>query len=314
MTKRHHPVLCAEAVQHLTSCGTSGNFVDATFGRGGHARQLLAALDPDARLLALDRDEDAFVCARALARQDPRVLPRHAAFSELGQVLNETRMAPVRGALMDLGVSSPQIDDPDRGFSFRADGPLDMRMDRRQPVSAANWLNHAPASELADVFRRYGEERHARRIARAVVAARPLHRTLELARVVAESQPARPRNKHPATRVFQAIRMFINDEPGQLESGMASLYDALAVEGRLAVISFHSLEDRQVKRFCRARSKPPPLPRHLPVRAREQEVSGRLIAGPVRAGAAEIAANKRARSATLRVLARATRQAAGPTP
>ncbi len=304
MTGLHEPVLRRETVEHIAEPGAAGNFVDATFGRGGHSHALLRRLGPDARLLALDRDAEAFACAEALAAADARVIARRSAFGGVAAMLSALGMEDVQGAVMDLGLSSAQLDDPERGFSFRADGPLDMRMDQRAGVTAADWLNEASAAEIAGVIRRYGEERFAGRISRAIVAARPLGTTGELAGVVAANQPRRTPGKHPATRVFQAIRIFINQELSELQSGLEGLFNALGVGGRLAVISFHSLEDRIVKRFCRARSSPPPVPRHVPIRAAEARIEARIVAGPVRPTAAESRRNRRARSAVLRVLER----------
>lgn len=304
MKPTHEPVLRRETIEHVAGGGTTGDFVDATFGQGGHSRALLERLDADARLLAVDRDAQAFECARALAAEDARVVVRRSAFGGIAEVLAAVGMDDVRGAVMDLGLSSAQLDDPERGFSFQADGPLDMRMDQRSAATAADWLNEAPAAEIASVIRRFGEERHAGRISRAIVKARPLATTAQLAGLVAASQPRRTPGRHPATRVFQAIRIFINDELTQLQSGLEALFSALGVGGRLAVISFHSLEDRIVKRFCKARSSPPPVPRHVPIRAAQAPIEARIVAGPVRPAAAEVRRNGRARSAVLRVLER----------
>ena len=207
---------------------------------------------------------------------------------------------------MDVGVSSPQLDDPERGFSFRHAGPLDMRMDPSQGVDAAQWLNSADEEVIANIIWRYGEERRSRRIAKAIVAARPLHTTEALADVVAACVPRGNAKsaKHPATKTFQAVRIFINDELQELQRGVQGAFDSLAVGGRLAVISFHSLEDRQVKQAFKALSQPPVLPRRLPVQDAQTVVRGRLVSGPIRAGQSELDANPRARSATLRVIER----------
>ena len=304
MSGLHEPVLRREAIDHIAERGVAGNFVDATFGRGGHSRALLERAGPDARLLVLDRDAEAFACATELAAEDSRVVARRSAFGRVAEILPTVGMDDVQGAVMDLGLSSAQLDDPERGFSFRADGPLDMRMDQRTATTAADWLNEASVAEIASVIRRYGEERSAGRISRAIIAARPLQTTGELAGLVAANQARRTPGKHPATRVFQAIRIFINQELDELQSGLAGLFNALSLGGRLAVISFHSLEDRIVKRFCKARSSPPPVPRHVPIRAAEARVEARIVAGPVRPTAAEVRRNARARSAVLRVLER----------
>ena len=304
MGARHVPVLCPETIGHLVGIGEQGNFVDATFGQGGHSRALLGCLGASARLLALDRDPAAFEAAQALAEQDGRVLPRQGRFGDIAVILADAGMTEVQGALMDLGLSSAQLDDPERGFSFRADGPLDMRLDRSRGATAGDWLNQAPVDEIAKVLRTYGEERHAGRISRAICAARPLSSTRQLAAAVAAGQPKRSRGKHPATRAFQAVRIFVNQELAELQAGLQGLFAALAVGGRLAVIAFHSLEDRIVKRFFRACSSPPPAPRHVPVRAGERPVPARVVAGPVRPSVTEVRANVRARSAVLRVLER----------
>ncbi len=304
MNGLHEPVLRRETIDHIAEPGAAGNFVDATFGRGGHSRALLGRVGTDARLLVLDRDAEAFACAQALAAEDARVVARRSAFGSVAEILPAVGMDDVRGAVMDLGLSSAQLDDPERGFSFRADGPLDMRMDQRAATTAADWLNEAPVAEIASIIRRYGEERFSGRISRAIIAARPLETTAELASLVVANQPRRTPGKHPATRVFQAIRIFINQELDELQSGLEGLFNALGVGGRLAVISFHSLEDRIVKRFCKARSSPPPVPRHVPIRAAEARVEARIVAGPVRPTAAEVRRNGRARSAVLRVLER----------
>jgi len=280
-------------------------FVDATFGRGGHARALLEVLDTHARLIVIDRDPDAIAEARALASADDRVLVCHGAFSDMSSLLQAVGVVQVCAVLLDLGVSSPQLDESGRGFSFQKDGPLDMRMDPTCGPSAADWLNGAEADEIARVLKTLGEERFSRRIARAIVAARPLQTTLQLADVIAAAQPpSRERGKHPATRSFQAIRMHINNELGELKAGLQAAFELLRPGGRLAIISFHSLEDRMVKQSFRALSSPPQAPRHIPLRADAHPPQARLVAGPVRAGDREISVNPRARSATLRVLER----------
>jgi 16S rRNA (cytosine1402-N4)-methyltransferase len=296
-----------ESVQAL-AVDPDGTYVDGTFGRGGHARAILARLGPAGRLVALDRDPEALACACALAASEPRLTVLPGRFGDLATVLRGARVAgPVHGILLDLGVSSPQLDTPTRGFSFSSDGPLDMRMDPRQGESAADWLARAGETEIAAVLRELGEERFAGRIARAIVAARalaPLLTTRALADLVARAVPTREPGKHPATRTFQALRIRINDELGELGRALAQVCDLLAVGGRLVVISFHSLEDRIVKRFIRDEARGPRLPKGVPVPA--AAVRGRLrpLGGPVRPGAAEVAANPRARSAVLRVAER----------
>ena len=308
----HVPVLLQEVLTHLVGRtpasegaeGESGIFVDATFGRGGHSRKLLEQLSAHGQLVALDRDPEALVEAQRLAGQDPRFSFCQARFSELEEVLRDKKIEGVRGVLMDVGVSSPQLDRPERGFSYAAQGPLDMRMNPEEGASAAEWLNQADEAEIAQVLWMYGEERQSRRIARAIVAARPLTTTLELADLVVQALPRSrgPQRKHPATRTFQAIRIFVNEESQELDQGLQQGFSSLAVGGRLAVISFHSLEDRKVKHAFRQLSQPPRIPRRLPVRNLEQEVQGRLIGRPMKPSLAELAANPRSRSATLRVI------------
>ena len=302
---KHEPVLCRETVDLVTPERRRGDYLDATFGQGGHSRRLLARLDASSRLLAADRDGEAVALAEALAAEDSRVTVRRGCFGDIESMLFGTGFDRLQGAIMDLGVSSAQLEAPERGFSFQVDGPLDMRMDRRQALTAADWLNEAGVDELARVLREYGEERQARRISRAIVAARPLSTTGELARVVAAARPQPRRRIHEATRVFQAIRIFVNQELDELKRGLEGVFSRLAVGGRLAVISFHSLEDRIVKRYFRARSSPPRLPREIPARSDELRTDARIVAGPLRAGPAEVARNPRARSAVLRVLERA---------
>ena len=241
--------------------------------------------------------------------EEPRLTVRQARFSELASVLAEAGATEVRAVIMDLGVSSPQLDDPARGFSFRASGPIDMRMDPERGESAGEWLNRAEQKEIARVIRTYGEERYANRIAAAIVRARPLEDTRALADVIRGAIPARrgaraEKRSDDATRTFQAIRMHVNEELEEIDAGLKAAFAALEPGGRLAVISFHSLEDRAVKRTFRSLASGPRLPKGLPVRASEAAPRGRLVGGPIRAGAREVAANPRARSATLRVLER----------
>lgn len=298
----HIPVLLDEVLENLVG-STTGTYVDATFGRGGHSRALLSHLQPEARLVAIDRDPAAIAEANALAAADVRVTVCQAKFSSLAAVLAEHAVSDVQGVLMDLGVSSPQLDAAARGFSFLKDGPLDMRMDPESGESAADWLNRADEADIARVLKDYGEERFARRIARAIIAARPLATTVQLAEAVAQAVPSRgAQPKHPATRTFQAVRMFVNAELDELEQGLQAAFDALAPGGRLAVISFHSLEDREVKHTFRSWTRPPSLPRRVPVRHQDQRTQARDVAGPLRPSDAELARNPRARSATLRVI------------
>jgi 16S rRNA (cytosine1402-N4)-methyltransferase len=308
---RHNPVLLEEAMAAL-AIKPGGIYVDATFGRGGHSRHILARLSPAGRLVALDRDPDAEAVAGTW--RDPRFRFHRAWFSELPQVLDADGVAEIDGLLLDLGISSPQIDDPRRGFSLRADGPLDMRMDPARGSSAAEWLASVTERELRGVIADYGEERFAQQIARAVVAARalePIVRTRQLAAIVAKAVGARrgrDRSQDPATRTFQALRIYINQELSQLSLALERALPRLASGGRLAVISFHSLEDRLVKQFFRRHSEPyggdTQLAR-LPIAERALPVPPlRLVGRAIRPCPAEIAANPRSRSATLRAAER----------
>ena len=279
--------------------------------RGGHCRVLLERLASNARLLVVDGDPYAFAAAHGLAATDPRIRVARGCFSDLHDLARRAGFESASGIVMDLGVSSPQLDDPDRGFSFRFDAPLDMRMDPDSGESAADWLNAADEAELARTFREYGEERYAGRIARAIVARReshPLHRTDELVAVIDAAQPRRDGHKHAATRVFQAIRIRINGELEELDRGLDAAFELLEAEGRLAVLSFHSLEDRLVKRRFRRWSEGEPLPRRLPVTG-ARHGPGRLVIKSRAPDAAEIERNARARSARLRVIEKLRDQA-----
>lgn len=297
---RHVPVLLEETVAAV-AVARDGTFVDATYGDGGHSRRLLEHLGPAARLLVLDRDEDAVADGRELAAHDSRVQVRQAPFSRIGDVARDERLPSLNGVIMDIGVSSRQLDRAERGFSFLRDGPLDMRMDRKQGVTAAQWLNSADERELAEVLRRYGEEPEARRIARAVIARRPLERTGDLVAAIEAVRPGSRDGSHPATRVFQAVRIHVNDELDELDAGLDAAFAALAPGGRLAVITFHSLEHRMVRRRFRGWSQGEPLPRRLPTRDPARS-SARMIVRRARPSAAEVAANPRARSAMLQVV------------
>jgi 16S rRNA (cytosine1402-N4)-methyltransferase len=303
----HQPVLAEEAIAAL-AIRPGGLYVDGTFGRGGHSRAILTRLGPAGRLLALDRDPAAEEAARAIA--DARFSFVRTPFSALSQVL-QNRLAD--GMLFDLGVSSPQLDDPLRGFSFRRDGPLDMRMDPTQGVSAAAWLAMAEEQQIREVLRDYGEERFAKQIAAAIVAARrrePLERTRQLADLVAKAVRTREPGQDPATRTFQALRIHVNRELEEVSLMLPQAAARLAPGGRLAVISFHSLEDRIVKRFLQAASRRD-VPRGLPLREAEiPEPPLRLVGRAVRPSVEETRRNPRARSATLRVAERT----AGPLP
>ena len=296
----HVPVLFDEVMEGL-AVKADGIYLDGTFGRGGHARGVLAQLGPQGRLLVMDKDPDAIATAEADFGGDARVCVRRGSFAQLGQW--PATAAGLDGVLFDLGVSSPQLDEARRGFSFGKDGPLDMRMDPDAGESAAQWLARAPQEEIADVLWRHGEERMSRRIAAAIVARRaqqPIARTAELAGLIASVMPRGRDGIHPATRSFQAIRIHINRELDDVQAGLAAAHDALKPGGRLAVISFHSLEDRIVKQFIAAHAKAPPANRRLP---QVQDFHPTLRAvGPARKAAPEeLARNPRARSAVLRV-------------
>ena len=307
MEYTHRPVLLEEVLEGL-DIQTDGVYVDGTFGRGGHAGAILQELGPDGRLLAMDRDPHAVESAEMQFGNDPRFEIEHGNFARLGQVVTERELqGRVNGLLLDLGVSSPQLDDAGRGFSFSDDGPLDMRMDPAAGESAAQWLAGATEQAIADVLKVYGEERFARRIARKIVESRreqTIQTTRQLAELVAAAVPVRERNKHPATRTFQAIRIYINRELEELESVLAQVPDVLAVHGRLAVISFHSLEDRMVKRFIRREYQGEQLPPDLPVAAPQHRPRLRPLGKAIRPGRDEVEHNPRARSAVLRLAER----------
>ncbi len=303
----HTPVLIEEVLEAL-AVRPAGLYVDATFGRGGHTQRLLEALGPEGRVLAFDRDPAAIAAGHARFAAEPRLRLFHGEFGQLAALVRaQAPGACCDGILFDLGVSSPQLESAARGFSFVRDGPLDMRMDptRGQPVSA--WLAEAGRDEMRDVIARYGEERFAGRIASAIVRARaegPLRTTAALSALVARAVRTREPAKHPATRTFQALRIFINDELGQLERGLAQALELLAPGGRLAVISFHSLEDRIVKEFIRTHSEPDPALAGLPTLPAMAAPRLRRIGRKRRASEQEIRANPRARSALLRVAGR----------
>ncbi len=301
----HQAVLLAKAVDGL-NVRADGIYVDGTFGRGGHSRRILQLLGVRGRLIALDRDPDAITAGQVL--QDPRFTLLHARFGELERVLAAQGIKRVDGILLDLGVSSPQLDDAARGFSFRFDAPLDMRMDNSRGMSAAQWLAQADESEIREVLKDYGEERFAKQIAAAIVAARSqggIGSTRQLAALVAHAVPAREPRQDPATRTFQALRIHLNQELEELSLVLTQSLALLNPGARLAVISFHSLEDRIVKRFMREAAAGASVPRRLPLRAHEMpRPLLQLIGRAQRADDAEVAANPRARSATLRVAQR----------
>ena len=299
----HLPVLYDEVMEGL-AVKSEGTYLDGTFGRGGHARGVLAELGPGGRLLLMDKDPEAIASAEREFGGDPRVAILRGSFADLARW--DATAGGLDGVLFDLGVSSPQLDVAERGFSFAKDGPLDMRMDPRHGESAAQWLARADEKEIADVLWTLGEERMSRRIARTTVATRvqkPLERTAQLAELVASAVPRGKDRSHPATRSFQAIRIHVNRELGDLEDGLEAAFSRLKPGGRLAVISFHSLEDRIVKRYIAARAKAPPANRRLPeVQAFVPTL--RIVSDARKAGERELAANPRSRSAVLRVAER----------
>ncbi len=305
--ERHRPVLLEEALQGL-NIKANGHYVDGTFGRGGHSAALLSCLDEAGRLLALDKDPAAIAEAGTRFRGEPRFTIHQASFANLKQeVVTMGWLGQVDGILLDLGVSSPQLDDAARGFSFQQDGPLDMRMDPTQGQSAAAWLATAHEQEIAQVIKEFGEERFAKRIARAIVHTRqtqPLKTTGQLAAIVAAAVPSREPGKDPATRSFQAIRIFINKELDDLKACLDDVLEVLKPGGRLVVISFHSLEDRLIKRFIRKQEKGDSFPPDLPVTQTQLQPRLRAVGKPLRPSDEEISANPRARSAIMRVAER----------
>lgn len=299
-------MLLHEAIDAL-AIQPEGCYVDGTFGRGGHSRLLLQSLGANGELLGFDKDPQAIATAQQLENEDSRFHIVQRSFAELGEELQaRCWVGKLNGVLLDLGVSSPQLDQADRGFSFQQDGPLDMRMNPNAGISVAQWLETVTQEELADVFKTYGEERFAKRMARAVVerqAEQPFTRTGDLAQVLKDANPAWEKGKHPATRAFQGLRIYINNELGDLERGLDAALESLAVGGRLVVISFHSLEDRIVKLFMRkhAKGEQDRLPRHLPIQAAVFEPRLKLLGKAQAASDAEVSANPRARSAIMRV-------------
>ncbi len=299
---QHRAVLLREAVDALR-IRPAGVYVDGTFGRGGHSQLILRQLGVGGRLVALDRDPDAIAAGAVIA--DPRFRLLHRSFGELKAALAEVGVSKADGILLDLGMSSPQLECSERGFSFRRDGPLDMRMDTSRGQTAAEWLATATETQLGEVIKRYGEERFAKQIAKAIVSARdiqPITTTTRFAAVVAKAVKKREPGQDPATRTFQAVRIFLNRELEELSLVLPQCLDLLAEDGRLAVISFHSLEDRIVKHFMRDMAKPDTRPDKLPLRASELVPSKmRLIGKQIRPSATEVLANSRARSAVMRV-------------
>ena len=299
---QHHPVLLAEAVSSL-KVREDGIYLDATFGRGGHSRAIMAGLTEQGRLFTLDKDPQAIAAGMEEWSEDPRFSIVQGSFAEMDRMVQEWGIERnLDGILLDLGVSSPQLDDPERGFSFRKGGPLDMRMDPTKGVSAAEWLRDAPEREMSRVFWEFGEERHARRIARRIVKVRQqqcLETTTQLAELI-EKTIGKWEKKHPATRCFQAIRIFVNNELGDLVAGLDAAIRQLRPGGRLVAISFHSLEDRLVKRTFREAVRPGKVRRNIPEHP-DWSPSLKLIGKAIRPSEHEISANPRARSAIMRV-------------
>ncbi|KHS41966.1 16S rRNA (cytosine(1402)-N(4))-methyltransferase RsmH [Hafnia paralvei] len=301
---QHKTVLLDEAVNGL-NLRSNGIYIDGTFGRGGHSRLILSQLGPEGRLLAIDRDPQAIAAAAEIT--DPRFSIIHGPFSDMATYVRELGLeGQINGVLLDLGVSSPQLDDAERGFSFMRDGPLDMRMDPTRGLSAAEWLMNAEEEDIAWVLKTFGEERFAKRIARAIVERNrlePMTRTHELATLIANASPFREKHKHPATRSFQAIRIYINSELEEIERALNGALEILSPEGRLSVISFHSLEDRIVKQFIRHHSRGPQVPAGIPLtEAQLRSQGGRKLKalGKMKPSSDEVSANPRARSSVLR--------------
>lgn len=301
---QHVTVLLQEAVDALVT-NPSGFYVDGTFGRGGHSALVLQHLSPEGQLLGIDKDLAAIAVANERFAGDQRFAIAHGSFAELAGLIEARGMTgKVDGVLLDLGVSSPQLDEAERGFSFQNDGPLDMRMDQSRGQSAAEWVNTAAEEDIAYVLKEFGEERFAKRMARAIVSERqtkPFSRTKHLAEVIKEANPAWEKGKHPATRAFQAIRIHVNNELTDLDAVLEQALNVLAVGGRLVVISFHSLEDRVVKRFIRRQELGDPVPRGLPVRDEQLNKRMRSCGKAIKASDGEVDANVRSRSAIMRV-------------
>jgi len=304
LAANHETVLKQEAVDALM-VQPDGAYVDATFGRGGHSSKILEQLGPEGRLFVIDKDPEAITVARQLSASDSRIHVTHGAFSELlSSVEGAGLTGQIKGILFDLGVSSPQLDRAERGFSFLRDGPLDMRMDPTRGVSAEEWINSAPEKEIADVLYQFGEERHSRRMARRIVEVRKesrIDRTTQLAEIVKEANPSWEKDKHPATRAFQGIRIFINAEFEEITRALEHALTALAIGGRLVVISFHSLEDRIVKKFIALQAKGDNFPRGLPVSQDMLNPRLKAVSKAVKPSAKEVNNNPRARSAVMRV-------------
>ena len=303
----HQAVLLQEALESL-NIHPSGNYIDATFGSGGHSLAILQQLNEEGRLIAFDQDPEAVAFAKQQFADEPRLKIEHCNFNQVADVIEQYGLTgKIDGVLMDLGVSSPQLDDAMRGFSFLRSGPLDMRMDTSQGETARQWLARVKTADLIRVLKKYGEEKFARRIATAIVktrATREITETGDLAEIISNAIPVKEKHKHPATRSFQAIRIYLNEELQAIQQGLTGAASVLAKGGRLSVISFHSLKDRIVKRFMRDISSRPKLPAGLPVMEADIEVPYQLVGKPITAGAEELGINPRSRSARLRVLER----------
>lgn len=302
---QHQPVLLTESIDAL-AINPEGIYIDGTYGRGGHSQALLDRLGDKGRLIAIDKDLAAIDDARQRFLDEPRFQIEHASYGDIVLICDKLSIkGQVDGILLDCGVSSPQLDESERGFSFNQDGPLDMRMNTQAGVDAKTWVNETAEQEMIDVFRRYGEERYAKRIAGAIVKARvesSFETTLQLAEVVKQAHPRWEKHKHPATRVFQAIRIEINNELTDLEQFLVDALDVLAIGGRLAIISFHSLEDRLVKHFMKQQEKGPVIPKEIPIMPEAYQAKlKRIYRKGIKASECEINQNVRARSAMLRV-------------
>ena len=301
----HSPVMCSESIDLLVPhIDSNGTYVDATFGRGGHAKRLLSVLGPNGKVIAIDKDIDAITEAKRLGIEDHRLVACHGSFADIHIHLKTLGTMHVDGILMDLGVSSPQIDNSDRGFSFSNDGPLDMRMDQTGSMTAADWLNDASVEDITEVIKRYGEERYSKRIAHSIVNARPLKRTTDLVAAIKKGQVRGSRGKHDATRTFQAVRIKVNNELDDLEKGLLDGFNALKISGRIVVIAFHSLEDRIVKRFFRTITQNPPMPRRIPIQYEKFKIPASVVSKVLRPTREECERNPSARSAVLRAVER----------
>jgi 16S rRNA (cytosine1402-N4)-methyltransferase len=300
----HESVLLNESIQAL-SIKPQGVYIDGTFGRGGHSKEILKHLDEGGRLIAIDKDPQAISHAKKVFADEKRFSIHQKSFAQILDVAKqEGVVGEVDGILLDLGVSSPQLDDAERGFSFLHDGPLDMRMNPNQGIDAASWINTSAVEEMVDVFKRYGEERFAKRIANAIDKRRcekQFKTTGELAEVVKAANPKWEKHKHPATRVFQAIRIFINNELGDLSQCLNDSIEVLAVKGRLVVISFHSLEDRAVKQFMKKQAQGPQLPKEIPISNTQLNIRFKTLSKAIKPSQQETLTNPRARSAVLRI-------------